>query len=90
MDEDLSSLKQSSSKRKQNTYLDEEESQSSKLQSGDVEDECAIFGKLVAAKMRRLDEKRKDLMMIKISQLFYDEHDEANRPDSSASSEVYS
>lgn len=55
----------------------------------DDEDECSIFGKLVAKKMRTLTEERRDLMMIKINQLFYDERQEYNRSNSSKSMASY-
>ncbi|KAJ0182971.1 hypothetical protein K1T71_000947 [Dendrolimus kikuchii] len=50
------------------------------------EDECNIFGKLVATKMRKLAEDRRDLMMVNINQLFYDESQRNHRPHSSGSS----
>ncbi|VEN38003.1 unnamed protein product [Callosobruchus maculatus] len=58
-------------------------------QRNDEEDECSIFGKLVAKKLRTLTEDRRDLMMIKINQLFYDERQEHNMPNSSLGSYGY-
>lgn len=47
------------------------------------EDESSIFGKLIVTIMRKLTEDRRDLMMIEINQLFFDERQEHNRPNSS-------
>lgn len=47
-------------------------------------DECTIFGQLIAKKMRNLSEERRDVMMVKINQLFVDEHN-VNRPCSASS-----
>ncbi|XP_046976219.1 uncharacterized protein LOC124542299 [Vanessa cardui] len=49
------------------------------------DDECNIFGKLIAKKMRKLSEERRDYMMIRINQLFYTECHEQNMPCSSTS-----
>ncbi|XP_041970184.1 uncharacterized protein LOC121726764 [Aricia agestis] len=38
------------------------------------DDECSIFGQLIARKIRKLSEERRDIMMVKINQLFVDEH----------------
>lgn len=41
----------------------------------DDNDECSTFGVLVAKKLRKLSEERRDIiMMAKIHQLFIDEH----------------
>lgn len=55
------------------------------------EDECYIFGRLVANKLSKLPEDCRDLMMIKINQLFYDERleREHNRPNSSSTVHSY-
>ncbi|XP_072948616.1 uncharacterized protein [Epargyreus clarus] len=53
------------------------------------EDESHIFGKLIAEKLRRLPEERRDMMMIKISKLFYKECSEYKRPCSSSSIRTY-
>lgn len=45
------------------------------------EDECCIFGKLIAKKMRKRSQDRRDLMMVKINELFYNE---CHRPMSSS------
>ncbi|RVE54385.1 hypothetical protein evm_000870 [Chilo suppressalis] len=37
------------------------------------DDECSIFGILIAKKLRRLTEEHRDIMMVKINQLFIDE-----------------
>nr|XP_026483151.1 uncharacterized protein LOC113391404 [Vanessa tameamea] len=58
--------------------------QSKQTVSHEEDDECSIFGKLIAKKMRKLSEERRDLMMIKINQLFYTECHEQNRPSSSS------
>lgn len=50
------------------------------------DDECNIFGKLVAKKLQRLPEDRRDLVMIKINQLIYEESQYQNRQKSSLSS----
>lgn len=52
----------------------------------DEEDECGIFGKLVAIKLRKLPEDRKDIMMFKINELLYGENQTYTRPGSSFSS----
>lgn len=53
----------------------------------DEDDESSIFGKLVAIKLRRLPEDRRDIMMFKINQLLYGECQSYKRPRSSCSSE---
>ncbi|CAG4988019.1 unnamed protein product [Parnassius apollo] len=54
-------------------------------QSNEEDDECYIFGKLVAKKLRKLPESRRDLLMIKINQLIYAESYGTDRPVSSLS-----
>lgn len=53
----------------------------------DGDDECSIFGKLVAIKLRRLPDDRRDIMMFKINELLYGESQSYKRPKSSCSSE---
>ncbi|CAG5009190.1 unnamed protein product [Parnassius apollo] len=48
--------------------------QHSQLQLKDEDDECSTFGVLVARKLRKLSEQRRDIMMAKIHELFVDEH----------------
>ncbi|XP_026329207.1 uncharacterized protein LOC113237129 [Hyposmocoma kahamanoa] len=46
----------------------------------DEYDECNIFGKLVAIKLRKLPEDRRDIMMFKINELLYGESQSYKRP----------
>lgn len=46
----------------------------------DEDDECNIFGKLVAIKLRKLPEDRRDIMMFKINELLYGESQSYKRP----------
>ncbi|KAL0871490.1 hypothetical protein ABMA27_005208 [Loxostege sticticalis] len=47
-------------------------------QLDDDDDECTTFGVLIAKKLRKLSDDRRDVMMVKINQLFVDEHNERN------------
>ncbi|CAG9792765.1 unnamed protein product [Diatraea saccharalis] len=42
--------------------------------STDDDDECSIFGTLIAKKLRKLSEEERDRMMVKINQLFLERH----------------
>lgn len=53
----------------------------------DENDECSVFGKLIAIKLRRLPEDRRDIMMFNINELLYGERQSYKRPRSSCSSE---
>ncbi|CAK1578038.1 unnamed protein product [Parnassius mnemosyne] len=51
-------------------------------QLNEEDDECYIFGRLVAKKLRKLPDSRRDLLMIKINQLIYAESYGLDRPNS--------
>ncbi|XP_050360316.1 uncharacterized protein LOC126780094 [Nymphalis io] len=66
----------------QNKQTDQAIPQTVPQHNNEEDDECSIFSKLIAKKMRKLSEERRDLMMIKINQLFYSECHEHHRPSS--------
>ncbi|XP_023949364.2 uncharacterized protein LOC112053960 [Bicyclus anynana] len=48
------------------------------------DDECSVFGLLIAKKLRRLSEDRRDVLMVKINQLFIDERRDSSAPNSNS------
>lgn len=46
------------------------------------DDECSVFGVLIAKKLRKLSEERRDVMMVKINQLFIEERRKTRRRNS--------
>lgn len=43
-------------------------------------DECSTFGVLIAQKLRKLTDLRRDYVMARINQIFYEEHSEIKLP----------
>ncbi|RVE54384.1 hypothetical protein evm_000869 [Chilo suppressalis] len=54
------------------------------------DDECSVFGILIAKKLRRLTEEHRDIMMVKINQLFIDQRHNSSGPNSTSNVIPYS